>query len=379
MEVNFTDEIIESNITSNLTVDGQPDYVLHTELICNRFLMPIICSIGIVGNLLSLVVLTRREMVTATNCFLTGLGVSDLCLLLVQIPAFFELNSHLKHSPEFLIIFRHYVICRYVFTNMFITCTCWITVAVTVERCISLCFLMHARMTCTIPRAKQAIVVIYVASFIFHFSKFFEYTANMDVTSPRSVNYTALVLNKAYETYVHICTIMLAAIIPVFLLIIFNSFLIYFLSTHRRRMARRSYNTSSMSSVDMMHISLIVVTMVLVFIICHSIGVFLAMTIAIDGRPAVFENPLYVSFKYINNLLVMFNSSINFLLYCAISKKFRTTFMTVFLGKLLGKKTSWSYKSSVTEQSLSTKIPVTNFVSQSTSSSSNKSGDHSQM
>ena len=243
-------------------------------------------------------------------------------------------------------------------TNVFITCTCWLTVAVTTERFISLRFMFHPRLVCTVFRARVAIIGVFLLSFVFHFSKFFEYVPNEDLFSPRPVLETYLIHTPAYETYLHVTNIMLAAIIPVFLLVVANSFLVFFLATHRRRMMRhRKASTASasvmgsasatmspgsgrgagggtMTSVDMMHVSAIVVATVLVFLACHSVGVYLALTIASKGRPWVFARHAYIAMKHVNTVLIMFNSSVNFLLYCAISRKFRKVFMRVFHRRL---------------------------------------------
>jgi hypothetical protein len=279
------------------------------------------------------------------------MAVSDLMLLILQVPTFFELNSRIAACDSFKIFIRYYTVIRYVMNNVFITCTGWLTVAVTSERFISLRFMFHPRLVCTIPRARLAIIVIFILSFIFHFSKFFEYVPNTVLTSPNPLLTTYLVHSPTYETYVHIANIALAAIIPVFLLIVANAFLIYFLATHRRRMLRHKASASSnMSSVDMLHISAIVVATVLVFIACHSVGVLLALTIASKGRRWVFERHPYIALKHINTVLVMINSSINFLLYCAISRKFRKTFLGVF-NRRLSRRDTWTSAMPLSENS----------------------------
>lgn len=237
-------------------------------------------------------------------------------------------------------------------TNVFITSTGWLTVAVTTERFISLRFMFHTRLVCSISRARLAIILIFIFSFIFHFSKFFEYVPNPELRTPQLLNPTYLIHTPSYETYLHVTNIVLASIIPEFLLILANSFLIYFLTTHRRRMLRyRASSSSSMTAVDMFHVSAIVVATVLVFIACHSVSVFLALTIAIHGRLKVFEEPAYHALKYINTVLIMINSSVNFLLYCAINHKFRKTFITVFKGGL-GFKDNWTSAMPLSENSM---------------------------
>uniref|UniRef100_A0A0B7BJM7 G-protein coupled receptors family 1 profile domain-containing protein n=1 Tax=Arion vulgaris TaxID=1028688 RepID=A0A0B7BJM7_9EUPU len=319
-----------------------PEYVLRTMFICDRVLMPIICSLGIVANGLSLCVLTRKEMAAATTCFLTAMAVSDLLLLVLQIPTFFEFNQSIAATYSFKHFIRHYIVFRYVMNNVFLTCTGWLTVGVTIERFISLRFMFYPRLVCSISRARLAIIVIFVLSFIFHFSKFFEYVPNQDLDDPRQILSTHLVHTPTYETYLHATNIALAAIIPVFLLIIANSFLIYFLATHRHSMlCNKASPSSSMTSVDMIHVSAIVVATVLIFIACHSVGVFLGLTIASKGRNYVFGRPQYIALKHINTVLIMINSSVNFPLYCAISCKFRKTFIEVFKGRL-ARKGTWT-------------------------------------
>ncbi|XP_005090728.1 FMRFamide receptor [Aplysia californica] len=336
---------------------GPPEYVLNTIFVCEHVLMPIVCCLGILGNGLSLCVLTRREMAAATTCFLTAMAVSDLLLLVMQVPTFFGLNSDIKSSMSFKRFIRYYAVIRYVMSNVFITCTGWLTVAVTTERFISLRFMFHPRLVCTIPRARVAIIGIFLFSFIFHFSKFFEYVPNPDLSAPNILLTTHLVHTPAYETYVHIANIALAAIIPVFLLIVANSFLIFFLATHRRRMLRHKASASTnMTSVDMLHVSAIVVATVLVFIACHSVGVVLALTIASKGRRWVFGQPVYIALKHVNTVLVMVNSSINFLLYCAISRKFRKTFVSVFY-KRLSRRDTWTSAMPLSENSTGTAGP----------------------
>lgn len=273
---------------------------------------------------------------------------------------------------------------RYVMNNVFITCTGWLTVAVTMERFISLRFMLHPRLVCTITRARKAIVIIFLLSFIFHFSKFFEYTPNPDLKSRRPLLTTHLVHTPAYETYVHIASIGLAAVIPVCLLIIANAFLIYFLSTHRKRMLRHKATASSnMSSVDMFHVTAIVVATVLVFITCHSVGVFLGLSIASKGRRWAFAQPSFRALKHINALLVMLNSSVNFLLYCAISRKFRTSLKKMF-QKRLKRRDTWTSGMPLSDNSIGTMrstraLPQTNsYVSHPSTGSSHSSTSHNQ-
>lgn len=225
---------------------------------------------------------------------------------------------------------------------MFITCTSWLTVAVTIERFIAIKFTLRARLICTISRAKKAIAAIFITSCLFHISKFFEYMVNPDMNSPSPVLTTWLGQNQAYETYLFSVNISLAVIIPFLSLIIINILLIVGLVSHNAEM--RQTIQSSSSRRDMVQITVVVITMVTVFISCHAIGVYLALMISVIGRNAAFAVPINTALRFINNLLVLVNSSVNFVLYSIISQRFRKMAKEVFYNslccKVAGKKGS---------------------------------------
>lgn len=59
-----------------------------------RVLVPLVMCVGVVGNSVSMVVLTRRRMRTSTNNYLTALAISDLLYLV------FVFSLSLQHHPD---------------------------------------------------------------------------------------------------------------------------------------------------------------------------------------------------------------------------------------------------------------------------------------
>lgn len=59
-----------------------------------RVLVPLVVGIGVLGNVVTIVVLTRRRMRSSTNVYLTALAVSDLLYLV------FVFTLSLKHYPN---------------------------------------------------------------------------------------------------------------------------------------------------------------------------------------------------------------------------------------------------------------------------------------
>jgi len=62
------------------------------------YLASIVCVLGIIANALNIVVLTRRNMISATNCILTGLAVSDGLTMAAYLP--FALWFYVLYGTE---------------------------------------------------------------------------------------------------------------------------------------------------------------------------------------------------------------------------------------------------------------------------------------
>jgi hypothetical protein len=65
---------------------------------CHGAIALAICIFGVVANVLNIIVLTRKEMWSSTNCLLTALAVSDGCTMMAYTP--FALYFYLIHDPE---------------------------------------------------------------------------------------------------------------------------------------------------------------------------------------------------------------------------------------------------------------------------------------
>lgn len=58
----------------------------------------VVCALGIVANCVNIVVLTRRSMLSAINCILTGLAVSDALTMVAYLP--FALRFYVLYGVE---------------------------------------------------------------------------------------------------------------------------------------------------------------------------------------------------------------------------------------------------------------------------------------
>lgn len=88
MFVNPEDKNSSTNRTEEEIMLNTTEYLSSVVLTMN-VVMPPMYLLGVVGNILCLVVLTRPQMVNPTSCFLIALAVSDLLMIITPIPNIF--------------------------------------------------------------------------------------------------------------------------------------------------------------------------------------------------------------------------------------------------------------------------------------------------
>ncbi|MPC72952.1 Neuromedin-U receptor 1 [Portunus trituberculatus] len=93
--------LLESPLPSlgNLTDDGPEEvheyapFLALSRFVVQRVLVPLVLVVGVVGNSVTIIVLTRRQMRSSTNFYLTALAISDLLYLV------FIFSLSIRHHP----------------------------------------------------------------------------------------------------------------------------------------------------------------------------------------------------------------------------------------------------------------------------------------
>ncbi|KAI1285334.1 Sex peptide receptor [Halotydeus destructor] len=131
------------------------------------YLAIVVCVFGILTNLVNIVVLTRKEMATATNAILTGLAVADLLVMASYVP--FAFHHYVDHSTSssasarfsyrwtlFTLVHAHVTVVGHAVST-------WLTVLLAVWRYLSVRFPTESRNWLTMGAAKWAILATYLA------------------------------------------------------------------------------------------------------------------------------------------------------------------------------------------------------------------------
>ena len=318
----------------------------HLMFVFWGIITPIISTVGFFGNILTIIVLFRREMQSTTIYFLRTLVVTDTAIIIGAVLGLSVIAITMP-DPEMWIfndvIYPHiytptnYIVMALQMINV------WVTVAVTVERYIAICHPFKSVKICTKRNAFISLAVIVVISTLYNIPRCFATTA----APCKSEHHTCFQLvTTAFgqtlfytQVYFFWMYMILIYIIPLLVLSILNTLLIIELMRMRRR--RIPSNVQENSETNM---SMVLVLIVLVFIFCQTPG--------LCAQFQFWEPHVLIKWTCVSNTLFVFNSSVNFLIYTAVGRKFRKVLLKTFqviIKKPVNEFTKASYSQNGTE------------------------------
>lgn len=328
-----------NNSTNNNDSTWTTNDYLRERLVIDVCLVPLLILFGFIGNGLTIVVLCRqREKNSSTNWLLQTLAVVDTIYLIASIfiqPL--KTVNEAKRSPS-LESFSPYMD-AYVWglASIAHTVTVWTVMVVTVDRYVAVCrpYSPHLR---TVRRAQMAMVVVVVAAVVYNIPNFLERRISYEeeagggrrvaVSTKTSLSFT-LLYSVFYKT---VCYFVMRSIGPLLLLVVLNSLLVRTLHRmERRRKDLIGKKTSQQQQQQRENTTLMLVAVVGVFIVCHIPDVTLRLAATqMHSIPGSLASRRFRLVNSMTNFMLTLNSSINFLIYCLIGRKFRCIVVHLF-------------------------------------------------
>nr|ATG31108.1 myomodulin receptor 2 [Platynereis dumerilii] len=287
-----------------------------------------VCLFGLIGNSLSFAVLHRYSPRNVATLLLKALAVSDNLFLAtglfsMMFPAMmmsFDLISQLEPIYPYIQTFG------WPLTHMTQMGTVWMTVLVAFNRYIAVCKPLHAPRLATKSRVQVQIAVMVICIILYTLPRFFEYnyvltnvTTAENITIEQEVN-VGLITYRLYNIlYENISYWLFLFLVPLLILIFLNAHLVKELKAAQRN---REALTSRSSSEEN-NVTLVMIVIIVVFIVCQtpaSINQVLFFLVA-DAEKSKCGH--YIKYYHISNLLLIGNSSVNFIIYCVFRRQFQ--------------------------------------------------------
>lgn len=335
--VNATTEFYNvSGVEYNYTGDPCPDMGSEIKLFefwSNGILLNLVGVLGILGNILSMIILSRPQMRSSINYLLIGLARCDTMLiitsmLLFGVPAIYPYTGYLRYYYLRLLPEISRVV--YPLAMSAQTASVYLTLTVTLERYVAVCHPLRARALCTYGRARIYVVVIILFSICYNIPRFFEVDLSKYEDSEFGFVYCITASDLRAEPdyiniYIHWLYLVFIYFIPFLSITFFNS-MIY----RQVRKANRERQRLSRTEKREIGLATMLFCVVIVFICCNILALLINIIEAFSGE-------IYDRLVKTSNLLVTINSSVNFIIYVIFGEKFKRIFLLLFCKRRVGR------------------------------------------
>ncbi|VEL10360.1 unnamed protein product [Protopolystoma xenopodis] len=182
-----TDQVAEQPAPNHTTLKAQREQQIELfALIFAKIITGVLCTAGILANLINVTVLTRSWMVYSTNVYLTAVAVCDLAYLVFS--ALFSLQLYARMRTSWL--YMNALPFIYGSANSFSNTTTWLTVGFTVERYIAISSPIWGHRMCTRRRARTVVYVTVTICLLLTLPDYFSARIDAPVSETELVSQT---------------------------------------------------------------------------------------------------------------------------------------------------------------------------------------------
>ncbi|KAK2139787.1 hypothetical protein LSH36_1615g00011 [Paralvinella palmiformis] len=313
-----------------------PRYTYDMARYVLKILHPAICIFGLMGNVLTLLILTRKRLKMScdgtertVHTGFTALAVSDLLFCLALLPyGLLGRNQFAYYSPGFQLVYETYSGAA---VNMFILTSTWLTVTMATSRYLAICHPFRARHVIGMTGTKRSILLVFAVCALFNIPRMLM----TKIGSLRCIDGSRMYFKMpgylatngvAHTTYIW-TYFTIGILFPLTALAFCNICLVRAL--HESAKIRRRYRVPAAHVDSNYRITAILVTIVVMYIVLVSpaeILLFVQDRLSSDRTSA----PALVLAVEVTNLLQMINFSCNFVLYFILNVHFRRALRDMF-------------------------------------------------
>ncbi|XP_066589465.1 G-protein coupled receptor dmsr-1 [Prorops nasuta] len=345
-----------------------------------------VCVFGTVANLLNVIVLTRKDMAIAPiNRILTGLAIADMLVMLEYIP--FALYKYLV-LPEHKVFpygWAVFVLFHMHFTQLFHTISIALTLTLAVWRYVAIRFPQYNHSWCTAARCRLALCISFLAPLLACAPSYLLFGIKAQKVYEHGHEEVLYHVDAEYsdkKSFVYQLNFWMLGVVvkllPCVILTVISCWLIKALYRAKgRKQALRGYNQCGSSTATTTTTTTVtetattvkttpilkahknlangyqgprrpskserradrttrmLVAVLLLFLVTEIPQGVLGLLSGVLGE--CFFRSCYHNFGEIMDILALLNGAINFILYCSMSRQFRTTFGQLFKPQIMKK------------------------------------------
>ncbi|XP_043255166.1 G-protein coupled receptor dmsr-1-like [Colletes gigas] len=319
----------------------------------------VVCLFGTLANMLNIVVLTRKDMVaTPINQILTGLATTDMLVMLEYIPFAIYKYIVLPKRQIFPYGCAVFVLFHMHFAQLLHTISIAITLTLAVWRYIAIRFPQYSHAWCTTSRCRIALCCSFVVPFIACAPSYLVFGIRKKMLSDNGTVEIAYIVDTDYTPYTDFFFQLnfwvlgvVVKLLPCGILTVISCWLIKALYRAKgRKQALKNYNQCKASSTlgngvvqqkpsksekRADRTTKMLVAVLLLFLVTEIPQGVLGLLSGVLGD-CFFRN-CYHNFGEVMDILALLNGAINFILYCSMSRQFRTTFGQLFKPRIMKK------------------------------------------
>lgn len=314
----------------SVTMDAYETFYYRAQYITGLVFYPILCILGMTGNIMSIIVMSQKQMRSSTNTYLFALAISDLIKLFVDFLYFTVIllnqidTSTGNKAYVFLYPYAHYIF------NASLCVSAWLIVSVAMERYVYVCHPTRVKSYCNIYKARTISFSVFLIMSILAVPYAMRYRTIEKVNNETGVTEYDVIVSHLWQNqlfsdvYTWFQNLM-RSIIPLVILIILNTCILYGL--RRCRLLRSK-------SPKKHRITTMLITVILVFLICITPDTIMSTFFGLGYSE---ENYLARGIREITDLLLLINSAANFVIYCIFNTIFWCQFRRLFCYSCFGR------------------------------------------
>ena len=333
-----SNESCSMNLSSTASLTTDSSFHVAIEL----YLISVIGLVGILGNMVSIIVLRQDKERRHTLLLLQVLAISDALYLVAAL-----LRYPMKYMIDDVNQYHRMQLYVYPLLKMFQTITIWMMVLVTVDRFIYVCKPLHAQDIFNQTTRRTFAVLVFLFGTLYSVPRFldrclitYEVCGNETVTG---VIYKPMFNNAYYyNIYRYAMHLVFLYLGPLVTLCVMNTRLIVTIrksrQLHREMRVKGHYVSSANSrftSQTENNATLVLIIIILVFIVCETPELILRILIVLDQHVDSISaiSPAFYRFNTMSALFMVINCSINFFIYFLFGKRFRYIMKETFIYK----------------------------------------------